>query len=271
VRLLHNAAIELIKDLNMITYPAFGRCIYCGSNDGLEKEHIVPYALNGSAILPKSTCRECAKITGQFEQSVLRGPMWGVRILRELKSRTKHADAPQTFPLSILQNGEIKDIQVPLKEHPVLIHFPVFSPPGYLAANEYTSGITLTGVATILFGPRPDEVAKKLGVTEIMHNQSYYPAGFARTIAKIGYSYAVAEGALERIHGKPLLLDSLLGRTDDIGRWVGTLTLPLQSHPGLLHRLSIHEDYEKKLLIVEVQLFADSQTPSYGVVVGHLK
>jgi len=263
--------IESIKDLNQIAYPAIDRCIYCGSTNRLEKEHIVPYALNGSAVLPNSTCRECAKITGQFEQSVLRGPMWGVRVLRKLKSRTKHSDAPQTFPLSIIQDGEEKEIQVPLEEYPVLLHFPTFSPPGYMVPNEYTSGITLTGVATILFGPRPEEVAKILGVTELNHAQDYYPAAFARTIAKIGYSYAVAEGALGRLQGKPLLLDSLLGRTDDIGRWVGTLAQPLQSHSGLLHRLAIHEDHEKNLLIVEVQLFADSQTPSYDIIVGHLK
>lgn len=259
------------KDLNKLVYPAFGSCIYCGTTDELEKEHIVPYALNGSAVLPKSSCRECAKITGQFEQSVLRGPMWSVRVFRELTSRTKHADSPKTFPLSVIQGEKVKKIQLPLKEYPILIHFPMFSPPGFIAPTDYTTGITLTGVATILFGPQPEEVAKRLGVTEIMHNQNYYPAAFARVIAKIGYSYAVAEGKLERIRGQPLLLDSLLGRTDDIGRWVGTLHFPLQSYPGMLHRLSIHEDHEKGLLIVEVQLFADSCTPSYAVVVGHLK
>lgn len=199
-------SIEPIRDLNKISYPAIGRCIYCGSNNGLEKEHIIPYALNGSAVLPDSSCRDCAKITGQFEQSVLRGPMWGVRVLRELKSRTKHADAPKTFPLGVIKDGKKEEVHLPLEEYPVLIHFPMFSSPGYIVPSAYTSGITLTGVATILFGPRPEEVAKKLGITEISHTQGYYPAAFARTIAKIGYSYAVAEGALERLQGKALLL-----------------------------------------------------------------
>ena len=34
---------------------------------------------------------------------------------------------------------------------------------------------------------------------------------------------------------------------------------------------AVHEDGERGLLIAEVQLFADSQTPSYEVILGKLK
>lgn len=68
-----------------------------------------------------------------------------------------------------------------------------------------------------------------------------------------------------------MLLNSLLGISDDIGRWVGTLNKPLQAHPGLLHRLLFLEEKEKKLLLVEVQLFSNSQTPSYVVIIGNTK
>jgi len=52
-----------------------GACIYCGSSDDLTDEHVVPYGLGGKMILPKSSCRRCAMITGQFEGKVLRGFM----------------------------------------------------------------------------------------------------------------------------------------------------------------------------------------------------
>jgi hypothetical protein len=43
---------------------------------------------------------------------------------------------------------------------------------------------------------------------------------------------------------------------------------PPQAHPGELHRLILHQ--QQGLLIAEVQLFADSETPSYGVILGRL-
>jgi hypothetical protein len=38
-----------------------------------------------------------------------------------------------------------------------------------------------------------------------------------------------------------------------------------------LHRLAIREDRERLLLFGEVHLFAESKTPSYEVILGHLK
>jgi len=120
-----------IYDFSKCSYPPVGQCIYCGSKENLEKEHIIPYALGGTTILPLSTCRNCAKITGHFEQEVLRGPMWPVRKLLQIKSRSKHANVPKTMRLSIWKDEEEKQIGVPLEEYPVVLHFIVFDQPGY--------------------------------------------------------------------------------------------------------------------------------------------
>jgi hypothetical protein len=90
-------------------------------------------------------------------------------------------------------------------------------------------------------------------------------------LAKIGYAMAVAQGAESLIDGGCPALPSILGEDDDIGRWVGTLTDPIRNYPGLLHRIAIHEDRDKGLLLAEIQLFADSETPSYGVILGRLR
>src|SRR5947209_7136061 len=58
--------------MNTVCYQPVGRCIYCGSTESLGREHIIPLALNGTAVLPKSTCDGCTRITGEFEQDVLR-------------------------------------------------------------------------------------------------------------------------------------------------------------------------------------------------------
>lgn len=81
----------------------------------------------------------------------------------------------------------------------------------------------------------------------------------------------MAEGAINLAEGIPPIVSSILGKKNEIGRWVGNLSTTLSKKEGLLHRLSLISDDEKGLLIGEVQLFADSDTPSYQVILGKLQ
>ncbi|ACY49020.1 hypothetical protein [Rhodothermus marinus] len=228
--------IDKMKSLNNLVYGPIGYCIYCGAKNDLSDEHILPFGLSGTAKLLKSTCNKCAKITGMIEQDVLRGPLWAVRILLNLKSRTKHKEAPEKYPLSIIRKNKKEIVYLPLKEYPVLLHFPIFSPPGFLQPENYSGGIHLEGVITISFGPSIDEVMRKLKTSKIEIEQSHKPISFARMIAKIAYAMAAAENQLSLLK-EVTVRSAILGETDDIGRWVGTLTRPLQAHKGTLHRV----------------------------------
>lgn len=231
----------------------------------------MPFGLSGTTVLPESSCESCAEITGGIERDLLRGSMQPVRIYRELKSRKKHRDAPSTYPISLVINGKEQTVELPIHEYPILLHFPVFFPPACLAPEGYTTGIRVRGIVTINYGAKPDDTLQKFGATQIRHTANCQAPEFARMIAKIGYSMAVAEGQLDFISGEPYVLPSILGQRDDIGRWVGTITQPFQAHVDQLHRIFIHKDLEQGLLIAEVQLFSDSPTPSYGIVLGQLK
>lgn len=261
----------MLNILNAKVYLPAGRCIYCGATDALEKEHILPFGLSGTAVLPKSSCRSCASITGALEQELLRGPFWPVRVFRDLKSRTKHADAPQAFPVTVVRNGKEEVVSLGIDELPVLLPFPLFAPPTYLSDPTGNPGLSTTGLANIHFGPHPASTAQSLGAREVRITVVQRPITFARVIAKIGYAFACAEGAIAAIEGEPFVLSAILRDRYEIGKWVGTLTKPIQSHPSLLHRLEIHHDYERGLLCAEVQLFSDSETPSYGVLLGKLR
>ena len=171
-----------------------------------------------------------------------------------------------------MRDGKEQAIELKIDDYPTLLHFPLFAPPAHLTRSpEYKTGIVISGIASVLFGPRPDDVAKSLGATELKLTANSQPVAFARMIAKIAYAFAAAERATDDIEGQPFVLPAILGQQDDIGRWVGTLTRPIEAHPGELHRIIIHHEKEKGLLSAEVQLFADSETPSYGVVLGNLK
>lgn len=253
------------------TYAAVGRCIYCNATEQLGREHIVPFALGGSAVLPAASCQACATITGKFEQEVLRGPMWAVRSLRRLQSRTRHSDAPTTERVEVVRGGVRSYVDLPIEKCPLILHFPRFAPPRFLS-GKFGTGIDISGIDSILFGPHPEQTLKELAGEQISFGGGDYKyVPFARMIAKIAYSMAVASGAAIHLDGPSPVLPSLLGESDDIGQWVGTAVGPSRKYPGLLHRIALDRNADQGLLLAEVQLFSDSDTPTYVVVLGPLK
>jgi hypothetical protein len=192
--------------------------------------------------------------------------------LRDIQSRRQHKKAPKSYPLTVERKGKNESIELSLDEYPIVIPFPLFSVPGYLNPEGYDKGIKLEGIASVSFGPRPEHVLKNLGAERISFQpRADKPVDFARMIAKIAFSMAVAVGAsAEIIKHNSLVLPAILGEADDIGRWIGTITDPISNHQGHLHRVLIQRDSQKGLLMGDVQLFSDSQTPRYGVILGEL-
>lgn len=253
-------------------YAPVGKCIYCGSTDDLTDEHIIPFALSGTAVLPDSSCRTCATLTGKMEQEVLRGEMQQLRVFAKLKSRTKHKDAPKTKEVRITdKDGKTQTVTLGFTEAPVVFSFPDFDLPGFLKPEGYIGGIRLNGMATYVFGPSPDEYLRNAKASEIKWEGNYKCAAFARMIAKIGYSTAIAQaraaGIQELFREIPEVVQSILGHKDEIGRWVGTMANPMEKRQGMLHRIEFGDVNNREMTAV-VQLFADSDTPFYGVILG---
>lgn len=244
-----------------------GLCIYCGTTEALEDEHIVPFGLGGNWSLPNASCRACAVVTSRFERRVLRGPLRPVRVLRGILSRRGHRDAPTSLPLRVLRNGSWETVTLALEEYPLLVEFLVFSPPGYVDP-AYEKGVRIRGHATFNFGPPPEVVMARLGATSISAPRTYDPGALARMTAKIAYGTAVAAGVIVPSRGRPEIVRSIMGEEDQIGRWVGNLAEPRKIATGILHQVSIHHDVKARLVIGRVQFLADSGVPAYGVILG---
>lgn len=260
------------KVLDSHVYKPVGVCIYCGAIDNLTNEHILPFGLSGSSILPKSSCQQCAAITGKVEQDILRGSFWPVRVFRDLKSRSKHKDAPAQIEVSITRNNNEEVISLNIDEAPILLPFPIYPLPAHCRSKESMRGILVSGHHTIRFGSDPLEVTRRWGGSKIDINVQLKPVDFARMIAKVGYAFAYAEGEIAHIEGCSFVLPAILGKCDEIGRWVGNIpNKPIAVFPNHLHRILLHRDAEMGFLFAEVQLFSDSETPSYVVVLGKLK
>ncbi len=258
-----------IADFEKLQYPRVGYCIYCGSTEDLRREHIIPFGLGGTATLPEASCKNCERITGQFEGNVLRGSMWPARTLSGIRSR-RPGDAPSTYPLTIVRNGVTKEVQLPVEEYPVLLPMPIFKPPGYLTGEAQGTGINVIGIDTLCFENNPQDVGKRLGASEIkVSARRDKPTDFARMLAKIGYSFTVATVGREKIK-ENYVVPMILGQDEHFGTWVGTIESG-NIFPSLLHRLKITLQGEGNLIVTEVQLFAQAPGPTYGVVVGRIE
>lgn len=256
--------------LNRYRYPAVGFCIYCGATDDLNDEHIIPFGLGGNLVLPRSTCANCSKVTSRFERTVLRGPLRPVRLFRGIQSRRKHRDAPTLLPLKVRYQDDWELIKLPHDEYPLILHFFVYDVPGYLDPENYRHSVRVRGQLTYSFGLRPEQVLARLGAKEIQISQTYVPTEFAKMTTKVAFSMAVAIGVLDLSRGRPEIIKSILGHTDDIGRWVGTITEPRQWIANVLHHVGIERDHDNGVLTGRVQYFTDSGTPVYGVILGSL-
>jgi len=265
------AFVPPLVDLAYFTPSPADRCIYCGALDDLRSEHILPYGLGGPAEIPRASCGNCARITGAIEQEVLRGALWPLRVFLDLKSRTKHQDAPKTIQLTLaLDGGRELVLEVPLEKAPIVFIFPIFTPPAVIDPTGYTGGIRVCGAATIGYDNGLKELLTAHGATSVAIKQNTRPITFARMLAKIAYAMAFAQGELQRLSGPAPIVPSILGQSDDVGRWVGTYGDPPTGHPGLLHHVVAREPHDHGVLAYEVQLFALSHAPRYSVVLGRL-
>jgi hypothetical protein len=229
----------------------------------------VPYALNGNWILPKASCAKCAYITGQLiEQRVLRGELRHLRAALNFQTRK-----PAERPTLVRLKADGHDIDVPVQECPILMHFMRFPVPGILDGRESAPGINVIGTVTVRWGPDPKEFAAQHGIKELSGESTLRPAEFARMIAKIGYSWVVGRFGLKSVVDD-LVSPVILGTSDRIGHLIGCASIHVPKPPTPNEHVLQPVTYkgglsgEDRLLAVRIKLFADSPTPVYEVVLG---
>jgi hypothetical protein len=256
-------------DLSRKNYPPVGRCIYCGSTDDLRREHIIPRGLSGSTTLLKASCGSCADITSRVETTVIRGPWYAVRIVQRLHI-TELSRVPKTFSLTLIKDGREQVIHLPINEYPVVLMMPLYPLPEVMSGAPHQSGIHLVGYSILAYGPRPGEVTKRFGADGGRITQKHQFVDIARMLAKIALAFAVAELGIDRFEAV-YVRDLILGKIENLGRFVGTRDRHPPTMANHLHQLSLEYDPDSRLLAVNVRLMASEPTPAYVVIVGRLK
>jgi hypothetical protein len=244
-----------------------GKCIYCRTTQGpLKREHMIAAGLNGPWVLTRASCKSCEKITSAFEGHVL-GRVFGLA-RAGLKMHMK--ERPTTLPVEIDRgDGQFVEVHLPVEECPAIVQFPEFLPPAYLDAREYRGGIELFAQRMIQFtGPTAEDVGRKLGAKGMRWTTTFRGHTFPRMIAKIAYTFVVADIGLDSIE-TAYVLPAIMGQSEDTGRWVGCDGMEYVTDPGVLH--GVAQAIVNNEVIVRVRLFASSGAPEYVVVVGRLR
>lgn len=245
-----------------------GRCIYCGSTEGLTDEHIVPRGLKGPWQLHKGSCRVCNRITSIFERDVLRKQFIRPRVALGLPTYHKKK-RPQEFSFEVEKNGHKETITLHGTDCPPIFMMLHLKKPRYLENYDYHKGIVVKGCS--LHGPA--SVKSNLGdkgIYNLIYKEEFAGTSFERMLAKIAYGMTILVHGPNAL-GECYVLPCILGHKDDAGYWVGSsgqdfTTLPVEKH---LHRIFlVNKENEVGALI---RLFAEYKTPEYLVIVGRLK
>ena len=209
-----------------------GRCIYCGvlppQPNSLQDEHVIPYGLLPRNVPPwilyDASCPACANTTTAFERAILRR-LWPV-IRAQLNFRSYRKRTTQLFPLDVERDGRAATLMLPASEYPCTVNFLTFPLPGHLVGRAPERGIVVTGALAIAYSfgaeeiPSPEEIAKKLGVSSFKGEVTFAGAAFTRFLLKVAYGFTIGSRGpdwLKEIY----VLDAILGRADDSGRWIG--------------------------------------------------
>ncbi|AIV53161.1 hypothetical protein NCW_00693 [Burkholderia pseudomallei] len=249
------------------TIKSKGACIYCGrSGIRLTDEHILPFFLGGVHILKEASCDACAKITSRFELDVARH-LWGdARASFAAPTRRKKARKTNI----VLNDPRYPDhrITVPYSEYPGMMVFYIMNVAGALLALPADVDQSGAWVLTSISDDKRIKTFEQKYPGRLIASFRHVPESFGRLIAKIGYGQILC--SLDPGDFEPICLPYILGDNSNLSHIVGgRQTLP-PPQPGIGYELASHffGTSHQGILLAEVRMVANCQTPIYHVVVG---
>ena len=259
---------EIIEAHHTHRFEPLGECMYCGAKGKLSDEHIIPYALLGTLVLPQSSCEACATVTSGIEKKVLRGFMFDARVVGNFPSRRKR-DRPSTLKAELLSADDtVVEKEVGVSESPAFLILPTFAPAAILNGQPPVRGVNIVGQETLHFGKDVGEFMREHGAKGIQFISTIEAMELAQLLAKIAYGYVVATMGLFPRDETPLLR-LIRGEADDGGSWIGSSDYKLrieEKRPRhALGIVPIQNAQGSKGFVVRVKLFADSGCTGYEV------
>jgi len=253
------------------------KCIYCGG-EGETDEHIIPFALGGTAKLFKASCEKCRNITSKYERNPLRNNWVEARAVLDYPSR-KRDFGDEKFLLSVtFKNGEDGILELPKNKVLGLTPFLLYPLPAFFAPNNYNHGILVTGQLVISFGMDIKALTREYGLSAIRHDVFYKCNDTEIMIIRIAYCALIALLGVNSLD-QCFVLPTIMGEKDDAGFWFGcdpegkiTPLIGKQNSKNVIKLGVLQKPGDKnRYIVVRLKFFASSDAPEYIVIIGTLK
>jgi hypothetical protein len=261
---------DKVQNLTGKKYGPVVSCIYCGARDKeLTDEHIIAYAIAGTAVLPTASCHDCAKETGRMEQRCCRMMLDSRRYPLKMPSRKGKKRRDKLDITLMTLADEVQKLTLATEDHPAGLILPVFEPPRALfGLPEFVP--EKLHFKFWRFGP-PDEkvqaIFERLGAKGFAVDID--SLALSRLVAKISHAFAVAEIGLNGF--TPILPPLILGQNTNWSHFVGGTEIsipprtPIEMHSILLE---INEPDDARRLVANVRLFSRYGGATYQAIVG---
>jgi hypothetical protein len=253
-------------------YPPVRHCIYCG-RDGVELtlEHIIPESLGGILELPEASCSVCQTIINRHEWTIGRTICGDFRIRHNVRSKRSKNKRPTNIKIEFQKPDGSKFVKlISRKEYPAPLFMYKFGQASLLRGLPPGTGIFEWLPYVIVSDDEMKAFVSEHGGNSI-HQFKTAPIELARTLAKIGHSFAVAEFGWGSFTPLPQNIDTILCRSEDVGYTVGgdmELSPPILDAGHVVNGRIWIRPLQQPLLIMDIRLFASIHTPNFHVVVG---
>jgi hypothetical protein len=258
-----------------LVYKPVWFCIYCSdgvvrdaTKQKLSAEHVIPFGLGGHQILPRASCKRCARITGMVEETCQHMILGSTRIRLNMPTRSPASRPTHLTKVFQHRDGRLESQVVPSSEFPLVIPGLKLPTPGILTgAAPHNRAVGESWVAYVKEEIEKDIEDGRRGLRLARFNNHV----FCQMLAKIAHSFAVAQVGFHSF--RPLLLDLILGRSETASYWVGGDMTVSAPDPRGLHKMYCDREIimGTEYLIAYITLFSYSGTPEYRVVVGKWK
>ncbi|MGB8898754.1 MAG: HNH endonuclease [Methylocella sp.] len=270
----------LLGDVQGQKYPGYGVCIYCGSDggaDGLRDEHIIPFALNGNAIIKEASCTTCEKKINPVDH-LAKDVFWNYRLLIGAQTRNPK-QRPNVLPATFETGDNEISRDLPIQDFRFVTALPIWGKAGFFRSAPIDASFPAETFFHV-YHWMPPNITETLGIPndDDLKVRSSFRANvelFARAIAKIAYCHTVIKYGLNGFR-RLSLPNVILGECPAAAYFVGTpLTLPSPPLPDKVLHMVQHVNLTSnsgslKLNLVYVRLFAHCAYKQHGMPIYHV-
>jgi hypothetical protein len=251
-------------------YPSKGACIYCGAvGVPLGNEHIVPLSLGGQLVIDHASCKACEDITKKFEQRVAR-EMWG-DARTSFGAPTRRKRERPTHLTMHHPHDPSKSFQMPASAYPAGFILFKMAPAGILRGiPEQIDTSADWKLIVVDDHARRENFLKQHPNKPLTMKFRHVPDAFGRLIVKIGYCQILT--LLDLSDFTPICLPYITGEKTNLSYILGGSIADEKPEPALGCRLGAAVVWMngRLLLAALVRLLANTDSPTYHVVVGYV-